>query len=238
MTPAPATAQFPRWYEARLCGFDLETTSPDPCEARIVQACVVHVGDGAATNSRTWLVNPGVEVPAEATAVHGITTERVRAEGMDAKSAVLMIAGELRAATLHGIPIVIMNAAYDLTVMDRELRRHALPLLDVPVVLDPFVLDRHVAPYRKGKRNLSALCAHYNAKIDCAHDAAADAIAATRIVWRIARLYPDIAEMSLADLHTAQVRWYAEQAAHLEDHFRKTDARAVVNREWPQRSFP
>jgi DNA polymerase III epsilon subunit-like protein len=226
----------PRWYEGRLCGFDLETTSPDPCEARIVQACVVHVGAGMGTAWHTWLVNPGIEIPAKAAAIHGITTERARAEGMDARSAVLLVAGALRAAVMDGEPIVAMNASYDLTVMDRELRRYALPLLDVPIVLDPFVLDRHVAPYRKGKRNLTALCAHYKAKIDCAHDAAADAIAATRIVWRIAKLYPEIAEMSLADLHAAQVRWYAEQAAHLEDYFRKTDARAVVNREWPLRS--
>jgi DNA polymerase III epsilon subunit-like protein len=238
VTTATATAQAPRWYEGRLCGFDLETTSADPCEARIVQACVVHAGNGEATDSRTWLVNPGVEVPEEAAAIHGITTERVRAEGMDARSAVLTIAGELRATTLCGEPIVIMNAAYDLTVLDRELRRYALPLLDVAVVLDPFVLDRHLDPYRKGRRNLAALCQHYNAKIDGPHDAAADAIAATRIAWRIARKYPEIGEADPATLHSQQIRWYAEQAAHLEDHFRKTDARAVCNREWPLRSYP
>lgn len=230
---APATALAPRWYEGRLCGFDLETTSADPCEARIVQACVCHVGNGAPTDSRVWIVNPGIEVPDGAAQVHGYTTERVRAEGMEARSAVLLVAGELRAATLRGEPIVIMNAAYDLTVMDRELRRCDLPLLDVGVVLDPFVLDRHVAPYRKGRRNLTALCAHYNARIDGPHDAAADAIAAARIAWRIARKYPEIGEADPATLHSLQIRWYAEQAAHLEDHFRKTDARAVVNRSWP-----
>ena len=34
------------WWKGRLCGFDLETTHPNPEEARIVQACVVRVGAG------------------------------------------------------------------------------------------------------------------------------------------------------------------------------------------------
>ena len=40
-------------------------------------------GAGREPETLTWLVNPGIDIPAEASAIHGITTERAQAEGMD-----------------------------------------------------------------------------------------------------------------------------------------------------------
>ena len=56
-------------------GFDLETTSTDPFEARIVTACVAPE-KGAA---QRWLVDPGIEIPPGAAAIHGISTATARA---------------------------------------------------------------------------------------------------------------------------------------------------------------
>ena len=47
----------------QLVGFDLETTSADPRTARIVTAAVVP----ARGQALTWLADPGVPIPAEAT---------------------------------------------------------------------------------------------------------------------------------------------------------------------------
>jgi len=223
------------WHERRLCAFDVESTAPDPCEARIVQAHVAHVGGGELPDARTWLVDPGVEIPAEASAIHGITTERARAEGMPASKAVMEISAELRHAWMHGEPVVAMNACYDLTVIDRETRRHAIPALSIGHVIDPFVLDKHVDRFRKGKRTLSALCAHYGVTLEGAHDAGADAIAAARVAYRIAKRFPEIGAMRLDDLQEAQARWYAEQAASLEDYFRRQGKNETCNRDWPLR---
>ena len=72
------------WHQ-RLGVFDLETTGIDVESARIVTA---HVGlldeTGQVLHRRDWILDPVVEIPAEATAVHGITTERARQDGMDA----------------------------------------------------------------------------------------------------------------------------------------------------------
>lgn len=60
-----------------------------------------------------------------------------------------------------------MNARYDLSLLDRECRRYAVESIsellgDAPApVIDPLVIDKHVDKYRKGKRALHALCAHY-----------------------------------------------------------------------------
>ena len=67
--------------------FDLESTGTDPQKDRIVQICAVLVKllNEADPNANGYkmlqsLINPGVPIPAEATAVHGITNEMVEKE--------------------------------------------------------------------------------------------------------------------------------------------------------------
>lgn len=173
-----------------MISLDVETTGADPQEARIVQACVVFVGGGAATDSLCLVADPGVEVPDEAAAIHGFTTERVREEGHPAADVVGAIIS-LLAAGLGGDgsqPLVVFNARYDLTVLDREARRYGLvPLQErVPVmVVDPLVIDKHLDRYRKGSRKLSALCELLGIDLTDAHDASADALAAARCAWKL-----------------------------------------------------
>lgn len=226
------------WHDGPLAGFDLETTGTDPETARIVTASVVWRGtpqDGDAG----WLVNPGTEIPAEATAVHGITTERAQAEGADAQEAIREICDRLRWAMDCGWPLVIFNAPYDLTVLDRETRRHGLePFAEIfrqsaGLVVDPFVLDKHMDRYRKGSRTLTAACEHYRVKLDGAHESASDAIAAMRVAWRIASMWPAIGQMALGDLHELQVKAKAEQAASFQDYLRSRGGDEVVDGSWP-----
>ncbi len=71
------------WHREALVGFDLETTGTEPLEARIVTAAVVGVDgrDGEPVRQRTWLADPGIRIPAQASAIHGISSERAAAEG-------------------------------------------------------------------------------------------------------------------------------------------------------------
>lgn len=227
------------WWRQRLCAFDLETTGTDPCEARIVTACVVHVGAGRPTEKRAWTVDPGIEIPAEASAIHGVTTDYARKCGAPAVTAVAQIADELREAWANGEPVVIMNASYDLTVLDRDLRRNGQGPLELGPVIDPRVLDKqadqYVGYHRKGSRKLRDLCEHYRAALDCAHEAFSDAIAAARVAYRIGQIHPQIGEASLDELQELQARWYAEQAQSLEEYFRRQGKAEAVNREWPLR---
>lgn len=229
------------WHTGPMVGFDLETTGVDPETDRIVTACVVAVGAGPAT-ARTWLADPGGEIPEEAAAVHGVSTERARAEGRPAGEVVAEIVNRLHArVTSSSAPLVVMNAAFDLTLLDREARRHGvIPLTErLPGlrVVDPRVLDKEMDRYRRGSRRLEDLCAHYDVRHDGAHSADGDALAACRVAWRIGRTYPEIGGLPLDALHDAQVSWAREQAASLREYFRRTpgkEARADgVRAEWP-----
>jgi DNA polymerase-3 subunit epsilon len=246
------------WHDGRLVAFDLETTGVDVDEARIVTACVAFVGGGEETDTHCWVADPGIEIPDEAAEVHGYTTARAQAEGKPAKETVQAILEALDARPT-GSPIIAFNARFDFTVLDREARRHGLvplgererPLL----VVDPLVIDKHIHKFRKGSRKLDAVSEHYDVGLDNAHDAAADALAAARVAWRIGhrgtivrniRGARDEAEFKtllreweavrhdIVLLHDAQARWAAEQAASLEDYFRKEGKlESPVPRSWP-----
>jgi len=222
------------WNLGRLCVFDTETTGPDPTTALLVTACVGEVGAGQDSDCRTWLIDPGCEIPAEATAVHGVGTERARAEGADAAGAIAEIRDALYSAWESGVPVVTFNAAFDLTVLDRELRRHGMDPLDCGPVIDPFVIDREVDKYRKGKRTLSAACEVYGVVPGGAHDATVDALAAAEVARAIAAQYPHIAEMPLAELHAAQATWHAERQADFAAYLRRSGKPADdVHGDWP-----
>ncbi|WP_329163953.1 3'-5' exonuclease [Streptomyces sp. NBC_01717] len=222
------------WHLGRMAGFDLETTGPDPLAARIVTACIVQCGGGQPVVSAGWLTDVGGEtIPDGAARIHGITTERAHAEGVPLAEAVAEILAGLAQVILAGTPVVAMNARYDLTLLDREAERFGLDPLPSGPVVDPFVIDKQVDRYRSGKRNLTALCAHYGVPIGDAHSADADAIAACRVAWRQGTMHAPLAAMGLEQLHRAQVEWAAEQAASLQEHFRKKDPAAVVEGAWP-----
>jgi DNA polymerase-3 subunit epsilon len=255
MPPPPVPFTGIPWFDLRFASFDLETTSADPEDARIVAAAAIEIGGRRATDSRTWLVDPGIEIPADATAVHGITTEHAHELGELPGDAVPAIVDRL-AARPEGCPIVVFNAAYDLTVLDRECRRYGVqPLQDrgTLLVVDPLVIDKHIHRYRPGSRKQAPMCAHYNLGLEAdAHDADYDARCAAFLARRICRnasvirrddheTWPLQAEWDRircdpAALHDAQVGWYAFQARGLAAHFRsqgKRDEADRVREDWP-----
>ena len=221
-----------------LAVFDLETTGVDVRTARIVTACVALLdASGAVVSRRDWLADPGVEIPEGAAAVHGISTERARAEGRPAVEVVAEIVDELRAVLGRGTPLVVYNAPYDLTLLAFEAARHGVaPLVDPAPVVDPLVIDKAVDRYRKGKRTLEAAAAHYGVALDGAHDAGVDAIAAGLVAREIAEQHAAALPPTLAELQTAQAAWHEQQADSFEDYMRRQrDQRFTADRGWPVR---
>lgn len=231
------------WHRELLIGFDLETTGTDPREARIVTGAVIEVRAGEPMGRREWLADPGVPIPEDAVAVHGISSERAASEGRPADQVADAIAGVLTAYWQTGVPVVAYNAAFDLTLLSAELRRHGLPSLrdrlggaDPAPVIDPYTIDRSVDRYRRGKRNLEAVCAEYGVVLDAAHDATADALAAARLASAIAVRHPKVAALGPAELHRRQIEWYAQWAADFQDFLRrKGETTAVIDGTWPLR---
>jgi DNA polymerase-3 subunit epsilon len=63
-----------------ICFFDLETTGINVARDRIVEISILKIYPNGNKESKTWLVNPEMEIPAEATAIHGISNEKVANE--------------------------------------------------------------------------------------------------------------------------------------------------------------
>lgn len=235
----------------RCLGFDLETTGVDTDDDRIVTACAVLIEGGRVVHERNWLVAVDVDIPEAASAVHGITTEHARANGVPAGAAVKEIAGAIRYAVTSGVPVVGFNIAFDLSMLNAECVRHGLGTLGefcgapIAPVLDGYVLDKATDRYRPGKRNLGTVCEHLGIELADAHNATADAVAAVEVVGRLlgrARLgavelremygdrrFPDslvrsfqsLGRMDLGQLHAAQVGWYRQQQEGLGEYWGK-----------------
>lgn len=61
-----------------LCFFDLETTGTQITKDRIVQLAVVKLLLDGSKTSKNYLINPGIPIPSEIAAIHGITDEKVK----------------------------------------------------------------------------------------------------------------------------------------------------------------
>ncbi|GAA4417625.1 exonuclease domain-containing protein [Georgenia halophila] len=205
------------WCDGEFLGFDTETTGVDVTSDRIVSAALV-LRRGATSRVRTWLVDPGVEIPPAASAINGITTDLVRASGSPPAVALEEIASALVRAQRDGVPLVAYNAAFDLVLLDNELVRHGLPRLAERLrpclpVIDPLLLDRALDGLRDAPRTLGDLCMHYGVATRAdLHTAEVDVLATLDVLTGIAAAFPQIGEMSLPDLHSWQVTKYREWA--------------------------
>lgn len=250
------------WHLGPMIGFDTETSGVNVETDRIVTACIALLDgsgrpDAPKPETIQAVIDPGIDIPTAASDVHGWTTERLAAEptAMTPTEGIEFVASMLATALLDQpeAPLVAFNAPFDLTILDRECRRYELPTLGerlgvIPhdpiirarkdgrplYVVDPMVLDKHVDRYRRGSRKLTAVCEHYGVPFDGAHDAGQDALAAARAAWMIAHRHPPIARMSLAALHSLQVKAKREQAESFRSYLRKQNkSYADVSGEWP-----
>ncbi|GAA0425426.1 3'-5' exonuclease [Streptomyces luteireticuli] len=234
----------PCWFEGPLAAFDTETTGVDVERDRIVSAAlVVQSQAGASPVATRWLVNPGVPVPEGATAIHGLTDVHLQRYGRWPAPVMEEVGRALAEQSAAGVPLVVMNAPFDLTLLDRELRRHRASSLSAYLgtsslcVLDPWVLDKHLDRYRKGRRTLTDLCAHYGVELTGAHDAAADAAASMEVVRAIGQRFAvRLERLSAAELHARQAVWHAAQARGLQAWFARNGSEEVCDPAWPVRT--
>lgn len=235
----PADENTPDWANQPIAVFDLETTGLDHKTARIVTACAALIDANGKQIGKDieWLANPGIPIPAEATAVHGITDEIAAERGSDLATVVSEIVATLRGYFDKAIPVVAYNAPYDFTI----LRQHAedfgieWPANPMPVI-DPLVIDKNFDTYRKGSRKLEAVAAHYGVSLTDAHNATADAIAAGRIAQALARKFAAELSLPLSELHSKQIGWSAAQDASFEAFLKrsgKPDAKIPIG--WPEK---
>ena len=237
------------WIDDPWMGFDTETTGVRPLKDRLVTAALVLRIDGASyrfgvsepDQVATWLTDPGVEIPEQATAVHGITTAQARDEGRPIEEVLHELAGSIVEHWLHGYPLVAFNASYDITLVNQELRRHRVGSFEerlegAPMlVVDPLVLDRKLDRFRKGKKTLTEMAPVYGAAVSPdAHTAEVDVAMTLDVLAGIADKYPQLADMSALEVTDYQRQAHQEWAEDFEKYLRKQGREATIDREWPQ----
>ncbi|MBV7295132.1 3'-5' exonuclease [Corynebacterium sp. TAE3-ERU12] len=223
-----------RFDVAKMVAFDLETTGTDPLSCKIVTSALVRLTSGK-PQSLAMLADPGVEIPEAAAKVHGITTEKARAEGQPHDEVLQRTIAALRSSWQEGYTAIIYNAAYDLSVL------HALdPTFTVDgLVVDPFVLDKKFTPRVKGagQRKLGPTCERYGVRLDNAHDATEDSLAAARLAWVMAKKHPEITEMDGDELMEMQAIIAYEQAKSFREYLQSQGkSGADVDGSWPLRT--
>jgi DNA polymerase III subunit epsilon len=244
------------WVDGPMLGFDTECTGVDVETDHILSVSLVHIrhrvghkGPREVLADTQW-INPGVPIPPGATAIHGITDGYVRACGGDPAEILEGVALVLAAVLAEGTPIVGMNVPYDLTILDRNCRRHGVTTLserladaevEIEPVIDVMVLDKAVDPYRKGSgmRKLEALLPLYRVPSGTLHDSEQDALATCRVAWRIGRMYRSVGRLDAYDLHRLQQQWKVEQDTSFAAYLVRNDRDPVgVDGQWPIRQPP
>lgn len=229
-----------KYLDSRRAAWDTETTSKNPAEARIVTAAIVARGGDRPERVQTWLINPGVPIPPETTAIHGIDDAKAQTEGHDPKTALDTIASTLATCLRYGMPVVAFNTSYDWSVLHYELLRHGLLTVAERLdgqqpyaLLDALVLDKQADRYRKGSRKLQAVAAHYGVELTDWHTAEADALAALGVADALYERHPRLDGYDPQRMFLAQQAWREEQQKGLQAHLRKTDPGACCAPEWP-----
>jgi DNA polymerase-3 subunit epsilon len=226
------------WARKPLVAFDVETTGTDIENDRILTASVSIVEADGSTKNYEWLVNPGIEIPEDSIAIHGVTNEQA-AKGTETSLAVEEIVNVISQAANEGYPIVAFNARFDMSILDREAKRNQLETVydqANPIVIDPFVLDKQMDRYRKGSRRLVAVCEQYGIEFpeEAAHDAEVDAVNAAKLARAICEEFPEELDISPRELMEKQTEWAREQAEGLSAYLTEKHGREInINPHWP-----
>lgn len=225
--------------DAKYLVFDVESTGLDVFEDRIVQLFIATADeDGELLDYWEWVIDPGVEVPEGAAEVHGFTTEYLRKYGGDPVDSLRDALGVFEA--YGDLVWVAYNLNYDASILGADLERHGVyrywsdMLLGDPedvskaTLFDPLVVDRAKDKYRKGKRKLENVAAHYGIPFDpeAAHNAKYDVEVTAKVAAAVAKRYgiPSNAE---------QAEMYRTWAVGLEEYLRRSDDSARVDSNWP-----
>lgn len=202
------------WIDIPMAVLDFETTGRDAQTDRVLEIGIVLFDRGALTERISLLVDPGMPVPEESRAVHGITDEEL--SGAPRFDEVLPDV----VRHLSGRLPVAYNSEFDRAFLHEELlrNRHAIPGdEELPPAMrsevhwiDPLVWAREVLKDEKS-RKLADVAAHFDVPLEQAHRAAGDAEATGRVLFALAPRMPK----TYGELVRLQGRYAARQDTEL-----------------------
>ena len=174
------------WQEVDVALLDVETTGRDASVDRVVELGIAVGRRGEIVARYNWLINPGMPIPAEVTAIHHITDEMVAD-----KPRFEAVASEI-ANALKGCVPAAYNALFDRAFLMGEFSRAKVDVSGVPALtretdwLDPLVWARDIQENEKS-RSLGDVAARLGVKLENAHRAQDDAEAALRVLYALGR---------------------------------------------------
>ncbi|NER12258.1 3'-5' exonuclease [Leptobacterium flavescens] len=157
-----------------ICFFDLETTGTDVARDRIVEISILKVFPNGNKESKTWLVNPERPIPAQVTAIHGISDEKVANEPTF-KALSKQIYNMIKDSDLAGFN----SDRFDIPLLAEEMLR-----ADIDFDMKNMVsVDVQTIFHKMEKRTLGAAYKFYCDKdLENAHSAEADTTATYEIL--------------------------------------------------------
>lgn len=178
--------------------FDLETTGVNIAKDRIVEIAILKVNPNGTKESKTWLVNPEMEIPKEAAAVHGITNEKVANE--PTFKAISKDVEKL----IKGCDLAGFNSnRFDIPLLAEEMLRVGIDF----DMNNRVAIDVQVIFHKKEQRTLSAGYKFYCDKdLENAHSAMADTEATYEIllaqIAKYEELENDVKQLSEFSSHS------------------------------------
>lgn len=167
-----------------ICFFDLETTGTNVAKDRIVEISILKVFPDGKKLSKTWLVNPGIPIPAEATAIHGISDEKV-ADEPPFKSISKEVYQMVKDSDLGGYN----SDRFDIPLLAEEMLR-----AEVDFEMKNMVsVDVQTIFHKMEKRTLEAAYKFYcDKELKEAHSAEADTLATYEVLLSQLDRYPEL----------------------------------------------
>lgn len=169
-----------------LCFFDLETTGTDVSKDRIVEISILKIFPNGNRESKTWLVNPEMPIPPGATAVHGITDEKVA----------------------HEPTFKQLSSTICIFIKDSDLAGYNSDRFDIPLLAEEMLragidfdlkntktIDVQTIFHKMEQRTLTAAYKFYCSKnLEDAHSAEADTLATYEVLKSQLDRYSDVLE--------------------------------------------
>lgn len=167
-----------------LVFFDLETTGINIVKDRIVEISFVKVSPNGKEESKTRRINPGMPIPPESTAIHGITDEDVK-DCPSFKEIAKSLAIQIEGCDLAGFN----SNRFDIPLLAEEFLRAEI---DINLNKRKFV-DVQTIFHKMEQRTLSAAYKFYCDKnLENAHTAEADTMATYEVLKSQLDRYPDL----------------------------------------------
>lgn len=167
-----------------ICFFDLETTGIDVAKDRIVEISILKIFPNGNRESKTWLVNPTIPIPFQASQVHGITDEKVANEPTFKE-----LSGQIYTMIKDSDLAGYNSDRFDIPLLAEELLRAEVDF----DMKNRVSVDVQTIFHKKEERTLSAAYKFYcNQSLENAHSAEADTNATYEILKAQLDRYEDL----------------------------------------------